>query len=426
VERAVHHDLAKSRHRQDREFFKISPDEAVKAVQRRANENISQHPGWPDLASVQSLIDKAALQKKQEEDELEQRARLEAAQKEQQRQRETEAARIWAEQKRIAAASKKQEEEEKELARRKERIDKETRATLSEGAFGQGTAMACCAFGLLCFKAPILIIPTFAVIFGWAIWIDRGRKKNAIALRQQWNLPSVGVSAKAALPPPPSAKESRLSSPTDIASRISAGCVPSVASEQPQHKLSATPPLKLQPAAQMDHASEAKGCATALSSLTIMGAVFFVLAIIAGSFSNKSTPPPRVDQPANNDNQEGIPTQGLVEPARKESLPIRAPQYIDPAPSATEMRQPMRHNQKAQPPPKQQRQTHASRRNRAKPKTAKRDGGPQQQAIPQALPPAQYQPPTNEAAQQWMRGYRPNTEIKVWTHGVNGWKQETP
>ena len=63
VEKSVHKDLDHSRDSSDREFFKVDLAEAVTAVKKRANQNISEYPGWPDPESVRSHIDQIELKR---------------------------------------------------------------------------------------------------------------------------------------------------------------------------------------------------------------------------------------------------------------------------------------------------------------------------------------------------------------------------
>jgi hypothetical protein len=66
VERMVHDDLKLYRFYHDREFFRIALHEAQAAIQRRADENIAECPGWPDPQSVKTHADKQGLQRCQE------------------------------------------------------------------------------------------------------------------------------------------------------------------------------------------------------------------------------------------------------------------------------------------------------------------------------------------------------------------------
>lgn len=203
VERAAHRDLAKYRHSRDREFFKISPDEAVKAIQRRADENISQHPGWPNPASMQDLADKAALEQKNKADEAARLSRLEAIEREQRRQRAAEEHLQRAEQERIAAEARKQQEEARALEERRAWVDRGTRETLSEGPFGWGTIAACIFFGLIFSAVPPLMVCVVVGVGILGIWLNRHEKKDAVNLRKQWNLPAITpMPAPAAAPQP--------------------------------------------------------------------------------------------------------------------------------------------------------------------------------------------------------------------------------
>lgn len=188
VERAVHRDLKKLRHTRNREFFKISVNDAVRAVRYRADENINQHPGWPDPIAVQDPIDKDELQRKREEEEQTQLSRLKVAAREQKRQREVQERYQRAEQERIAAEKRKKEEEVKALEDRSRLVDKSTRETLSKGPFGWGAFFACVFFGFIFRAIPLLALFAIAGIGILGIWLNREAKKDAINLRRQWNL----------------------------------------------------------------------------------------------------------------------------------------------------------------------------------------------------------------------------------------------
>ena len=119
VERLSHRDLDKVRYSSNREFFNIPLEEAERIVKRRAQENISQYPGWPDPQSVKNHLDKIELEKK----------------------RTIEENRLRLEHERQIREAERKEEEQKELIKRKENVDNSTKETLSSGLFGWGTML---------------------------------------------------------------------------------------------------------------------------------------------------------------------------------------------------------------------------------------------------------------------------------------------
>lgn len=181
VEHLVHRDLHKCRDTRDREFFRITPDEALKAIYRRANENINDHPDWPDPIAVQDILDEQELQQKEEEQEWE----------EQQRRFEIEARRHRAEREKLDTERRRKEESAKELEERRKFVDASTRETLKKSLIGWGTVSACIFVGVL-FQKNIYVmwfIVTVVAICG--ILIRNGSKRDAINLREQWNLPKI-------------------------------------------------------------------------------------------------------------------------------------------------------------------------------------------------------------------------------------------
>lgn len=180
VERLVHQDLRKCRDAHDREFFRITPDEALKAIHRRAKENSDDYPGWPDPIAVQDNLDKQELQRRKEEQE-----------REEQRRREIEARRRQAEREKLDAEQKRKEEAAKELEERRKLVDASTRKTLQEGLIGWGTVGACIFFGLVFSKNSYAMWFAVTVVTAYGIWMRKESKKDAIELRKQWNLPSI-------------------------------------------------------------------------------------------------------------------------------------------------------------------------------------------------------------------------------------------
>lgn len=180
VEHLVHRDLRKCRHTNDREFFQITPDEALKAIYRIAKENINDHPDWPDPIAAQDILDKQELQQKEEEQEREEQRRL-----------EIEVRRHQAEREKLNAERRRKEESAKELEERRKFIDASTRETLQKGMIGLWTVSACIFFGVLFQKNIYVMLFIITVIAICGILIRNGSKKDAINLREQWNLPSI-------------------------------------------------------------------------------------------------------------------------------------------------------------------------------------------------------------------------------------------
>lgn len=166
VEQLSHEDLDKVRYSSNREFFDIPLVEAERIVKRRAQENISQYPGWPDPQSVNNHLDRIELEKKKaiEENCL----RLEH--EKQIREKE-----------RIEA-------ERKEFIERKTNVDKDTKKTLASWPVGWGT-MLFATFWLIIGGDPA--IKPFAVIgtILAGMWLRKIEKNKAIELRKKWELP---------------------------------------------------------------------------------------------------------------------------------------------------------------------------------------------------------------------------------------------
>lgn len=173
VERAVHQDLAAHRHSRDREFFKITANDALKAVNRRADENINLHPGWPDPVKVQDNLHKIESQKR----------------------KEAESRQLQKDQARIAEAKKREAEKAQDMEERRNRVDASTRETLKKGPIGWGTFFVCLFFGAVFSTNTALMWPVIIGIVIWGFWINRDEKKSAITLRQQWNLPAIATNS---------------------------------------------------------------------------------------------------------------------------------------------------------------------------------------------------------------------------------------
>lgn len=168
VERISHKDLAKVRYSSNREFFNIPLSEAELIVKKRAQENISQYPGWPDPKSVKNHLDRIELEKKKAIEEN--RLRLEYERQIREKERK--------------------DSEKQELIKRKENVDKGTKETLASGPFGWGTIIFV-ALWLIIDGDPA--IKPFAVIgtILAGIWFRKDEKNKAIELRKKWELPPV-------------------------------------------------------------------------------------------------------------------------------------------------------------------------------------------------------------------------------------------
>lgn len=226
VERAVHHDLAQHRDSRDREFFKISPAEAAKAVQRRADENIQAHPEW------NTPVTESAHPQKREPTWLEQQKQTASPPQEQQphprplaeeevrRQRVIDEARqAQAEQSRLAAAraqeearrqavARVQEETRRQVAEREQKeareqaavreiekrlaqADTETREIINSGPIGLVTIAICLGAGVIFSSNPVLAALAVIAVGIFGAWHRHDQKRIAIASRRTLGLPAV-------------------------------------------------------------------------------------------------------------------------------------------------------------------------------------------------------------------------------------------
>lgn len=198
VERQVHADLKACRDSRDREFFKIASPEGQKAIQRRAEENIAKHPGWPDPISMKNHADRQTLQERKAADEERRRAELERAAAERRRWEAEERYRRRAEQERAAEERRRREAAEEERQKLRAKVDADTLATLDKGPVGWGTLIFAGFWLILDIEKKSADVLIFAAIVTLIIGIQirRNEKKEAIVIRARWDLPPVRPATK--------------------------------------------------------------------------------------------------------------------------------------------------------------------------------------------------------------------------------------
>jgi len=168
VERQTHRDLDKVRYSKNREFFILPLEEAELMVKRRAQENISQYPGWPNPKSVQNNLDRVVLEKRRERAEN----RLRLANKKTLQEKE------------------RKEAETKELLERKDSIDSSTKDILASAPFGWGTIVFAGFWLIIAGESPIGLCSAIGTIL-IGMWFRKNEKSEANELRQEWDLPPV-------------------------------------------------------------------------------------------------------------------------------------------------------------------------------------------------------------------------------------------
>ncbi|KFB68846.1 GIY-YIG nuclease family protein [Candidatus Accumulibacter vicinus] len=198
VERQVHADLKACRDSRDREFFKIASPEGQKVIQRRAEENIAKHPGWPDPISMKNHADRQALQERKAAEEERRRAELERAAAEKRRWEAEERERRRAEQEKAAEERRRQEAAEEERQKLRAEADADTLATLDKGLVGWGTLIFAgfwLIIGAAKKSADVQILAAIVTLI-IGVQIRRNEKEEAIAIRARWNLPPVRPATK--------------------------------------------------------------------------------------------------------------------------------------------------------------------------------------------------------------------------------------
>lgn len=183
LEQAVHGALNRLRISTEREFFRISVEDAKKELDELANSLASNFEGWPDLELVKRNIE---LQKIYIRDE---RLRLHEEAK-----KRKEVLALEAE----IDRRKRIEDESKRLENYKldelKRLDHVTKATINGSVFDFNVLFLFGVGLLMLFKEPLgwkFGLPSICFSL-WVAWNNHKEKEKAIALRRTHSLPPVG------------------------------------------------------------------------------------------------------------------------------------------------------------------------------------------------------------------------------------------
>ena len=176
VERIVHNKLNYIRIDNNREFFKISIEEAINIVRRVSEDNILKYPGWPTPTSAEGYTDRVALNRFILENE----------------KIELERERIKLERERIIKTRsdllKEEEIKKKNEIEHRKYQDRNTKEILSSGYFGWITIFMCViwSFSLLPDVGKILLI---IAQLSLGVFVRIKDKNNALETRKSLGLP---------------------------------------------------------------------------------------------------------------------------------------------------------------------------------------------------------------------------------------------